>query len=179
MNVRWTSSDIREALVCVIVGYSLVGPLIVLNARPVRRVLVVFTGAWRCPLDCLLSCTTSHAPLTLSYSTTLTRSFTLTRTHSHHTTVTRTCRSPLRRAHLHCPSVPPISSTLAYFAISFEFLLRTRNIFSPLPPPSLPPPAEPHSSQGAVFGLIFPAVNRTTFGLYGSLWPIFNRKSPN
>ena len=28
---------------------------------------------------------------------------------------------------------------------------------------------------GAFFNITFPAVNRTTFGLFGSLWPVFNR----
>lgn len=32
-----------------------------------------------------------------------------------------------------------------------------------------------NARPGAVFGLIFPAVNRTTFGVFGSLWPVFNR----
>jgi NCS1 family nucleobase:cation symporter-1 len=33
-----------------------------------------------------------------------------------------------------------------------------------------------NARPGAVFGIIFPAVNRTTFGVFGSLWPVFNRK---
>jgi NCS1 family nucleobase:cation symporter-1 len=32
-----------------------------------------------------------------------------------------------------------------------------------------------NARPGAVFGLIFPSVNRTTFGIFGSLWPVFNR----
>jgi len=34
-----------------------------------------------------------------------------------------------------------------------------------------------NARPGAVFGLIFPSVNRTTFGIFGSLWPVFNRMS--
>lgn len=30
--------------------------------------------------------------------------------------------------------------------------------------------------QGAIFGITFPAVCRTTFGVFGSLWPVFNRE---
>lgn len=33
-----------------------------------------------------------------------------------------------------------------------------------------------NARPGAVLGLIFPSVNRTTFGLFGSLWPVFNRE---
>lgn len=29
--------------------------------------------------------------------------------------------------------------------------------------------------KGAIFGLTFPSVCRTTFGVFGSLWPVFNR----
>ena len=168
MNVTWTSSDIREALVCVIVGYSLVGPLIVLNARPVRRVLVMLALALDpLPLTMLylpypsfsghtLPCSHSHSPTHPHLNTALP-----TPTH-HHLYIDIFTLTVF-------PSLSPIS-TASYFPI--------------FPPPSLsphhlPPPAEPHSFQCAVFGLIFPAVNRTTFGLYGSLWPIFNRKSPN
>ncbi|WVQ83650.1 hypothetical protein IAT38_005792 [Cryptococcus sp. DSM 104549] len=32
-----------------------------------------------------------------------------------------------------------------------------------------------NARPGAVHGIVFPAVNRTTFGLFGSLWPVFNR----
>jgi NCS1 family nucleobase:cation symporter-1 len=32
-----------------------------------------------------------------------------------------------------------------------------------------------NARPGAIFGITFPAVNRTTFGLFGSLWPVFNR----
>jgi NCS1 family nucleobase:cation symporter-1 len=32
-----------------------------------------------------------------------------------------------------------------------------------------------NARPGAVHGIMFPAVNRTTFGIFGSLWPILNR----
>lgn len=32
-----------------------------------------------------------------------------------------------------------------------------------------------NARPGAVHGLTFPAVNRTTFGIFGSLWPVINR----
>ncbi|WWD04001.1 hypothetical protein V865_002063 [Kwoniella europaea PYCC6329] len=32
-----------------------------------------------------------------------------------------------------------------------------------------------NARPGAIHGIVFPAVNRTTFGLFGSLWPVFNR----
>lgn len=34
-----------------------------------------------------------------------------------------------------------------------------------------------NARPGAMRGLIFPAVCRTTFGIFGSLWPVFNRES--
>lgn len=34
-----------------------------------------------------------------------------------------------------------------------------------------------NARPGAIHGITFPAVNRTTFGLFGSLWPVFNRES--
>ncbi|WWD19852.1 hypothetical protein CI109_104319 [Kwoniella shandongensis] len=32
-----------------------------------------------------------------------------------------------------------------------------------------------NARPGAIHGIVFPAVCRTTFGLFGSLWPVFNR----
>ncbi|KAL1408890.1 uracil permease [Vanrija albida] len=32
-----------------------------------------------------------------------------------------------------------------------------------------------NARPGAVHGIVFPAVNRTTFGLFGSFWPVLNR----
>jgi len=32
-----------------------------------------------------------------------------------------------------------------------------------------------NARPGAVHGITFPAVNRTTYGIFGSLWPVLNR----
>lgn len=32
-----------------------------------------------------------------------------------------------------------------------------------------------NARPGAIHGITFPAVNRTTYGIFGSLWPVFNR----
>lgn len=39
----------------------------------------------------------------------------------------------------------------------------------------VPPFLVLNARPGAVHGVVFPAVCRTTFGVFGSLWPVFNR----